>query len=66
MAAHVQHFVTFNHPVYLGSSHFGAVETHATTIHKDVASVPGLTQWVGDPMLLWLWLWPRLEATAPI
>ena len=28
--------------------------------------VPGLVQWVKDPIWLWLWLWHRLGATAPI
>ena len=29
-------------------SHCGAVETNPTSIHDDVGSVPGLTQWVRD------------------
>ena len=38
--------------------------TNPASIHKDVSSTPGLTQWVKD--LAWLRLWRRLEATAPI
>ena len=31
-----------------GRSHCGAVETSPISIHKDVGSIPGLTQWVKD------------------
>ena len=31
---------------------------------SQLGSIPGLTQWVGDPALLWLWC--RLAAVAPI
>ena len=34
-----------------GSSCCGAAETNPTSIHEDVGSTPGLTQWVGDPGL---------------
>ena len=34
-----------------------------TSIHEDVGSIPGLTQWK-DPTVLWLWCRPA--ATAPI
>ena len=47
-----------------GSSHGGAVETNQTSIHEEVGSLPGLSQWFKDLALLWLW-W-RLAATAPI
>ena len=38
--------------------------SYPTGIHKDMGSIPGLDQWVKDPVLLWLWR--RLAATAPI
>ena len=40
------------------------MEENLTSIHEDVCSVPGLTWWVGDPALLWLWC--RLATAAPI
>ena len=63
----------------IGSSHRGAVETNPTRNHEVVGSIPGLTQWVKDPIamscgvgqrrgsdLALLWLWCRPTATAPI
>ena len=33
-------------------SYCGAAEMNLTSIHGDVGSIPGLTQWVEDPALL--------------
>ena len=62
------------------SSCRGSVETNPTSIHEDVCSILGLTQWVeGSDIavscgvghrhgwdLALLWPWHRLAAVAPI
>ena len=61
-----------------GSSHHGSEVMNLTSIQEDVGSIPGLTQWVNDPVFLWavvlitdeaqipvlLWLWCKPAATA--
>ena len=37
--------------IYMKSSHCDAVEMNTTSIHEDAGLIPGLAQWVKDPVL---------------
>ena len=50
--------------MFSGSSQSGSWLTNLISIHEDTGSIPGLTQWVKDTSMLWLWRRP--EAAAPI
>ena len=50
--------------IHSWSSLCSSAETNTTSIHENVGLIPGLIQWVKDPVLLWLWC--RLAAEAPI
>ena len=45
-----------------GSSCCGAAEMNPTGIHEDEGLIPSLSQWVEDPVLLWLRCRPAAAA----
>ena len=49
---------------FFQSSHCGSAEMNPTSIYEDAGLISGPTQWVKDPVLLWLWCRPA--AAAPI
>ena len=45
-------FFHFSARRYFGELPQGSAEMKLNNIHEDTSSIPGLTQWVGDPALL--------------
>ena len=45
-----------------GISHYGSAVMSLTSNGKDEDLIPGLAQWVKDPVLLWPWCRPAAAA----
>ena len=63
---HFDFFIMINTELKVtgGSSPDGSAVMNPTSVHEDLGSVLGPTQWVKD--LGWLWLWRRPAAAALI
>ena len=59
----VKKFYFKNH--FCGSSHCDTAEMNPASIHEDAGSIPGLTQWVGDPALQRAMVWVADAAQIP-
>ena len=63
--SYLRNFLSFKIPLRAFPSwHSGNESKNPTRNHEVVGLIPGLTQWVKDSMLLWLWC--RLAAEAKI
>ena len=47
------YIIFFSKLIIFGGSHCGSVVRNPISIHKDVSSIPGLIQWIKDPVLSW-------------